>query len=268
MNEKYQQQRGNEDLWHAIFVDGHPELLKQHWLHKKLPKKPRCRLCLVPFAGIGGWFMRKKGKMQNSRNPHYCNACDKFLEAHPGGTDIEMSLLYVDIRHSTEYAEGHMAADVSQRINAFLNQSTSIITDHDGFVGAFYGDCIVAGWPPGFCGDQHALKAQQAAIDLAQKIKLLDHDGEPIPVGVGVHTGQVYISTVSALQGTFRDISIFGSAVNLTARMAARAAPSEALGSAENIIASGKKPASFNYQTVELKGFSNPVDVYTLAQQS
>lgn len=54
---------------------GHPVIL---------PAPPRCRLCLVPFAGIGGWLMRRRGKAPSSRNPHCCNACDRFLDAFPG----------------------------------------------------------------------------------------------------------------------------------------------------------------------------------------
>ncbi len=264
MESEYQQQQGNDELWRTIFADGHPDLNKQHWLHRKLPKRPRCRLCMVPFRGIGGWIMRKKGKTQNSRNPNYCNACDQFLETFPGGTEVEMSMLYVDIRQSTQYADGHDAADVSQRINAFLNQAVNIITDSDGFVMAFYGDCIVAVWPPGFSGEHHALKAQQAALALVQENSLRGPDGKAIPVGVAINTGDIYIGTVTALQGTFRDVSVFGSNVNLTARMAARAAMSQVLTTAANITACGKNPADFPSEEVELKGFSQPQKIYRL----
>lgn len=264
MESKYEQEQGNEELWRTIFYDGHPDLLKQHWWHLKMPQRPRCRLCLVPFEGIGGWIMRLKGKARNSRNPNFCNACDKFLDTFPGGVEIEMSLLYADIRHSTEYAQGHRPANVSQRINEFLNQSIDIITENDGFVMAFYGDCIVAAWPPGFCGADHALKAQQAAISLVKNKIIVKGSGDEIPIGVGVHTGKVFISTVAALQGSFRDISIFGINVNLTARMASKAEASQVLGSAESITAAGKDPASFNSESVELKGFAEPVDVYTI----
>lgn len=265
MDTEYQKQDGNEELWRTIFSDGHPELLKQQWLHRKLPQQPRCRMCLVPFEGIGGWFMRLKGKSRNNRNPNFCNACDKFLESFPGGAEIEMSMLYVDIRQSTEYAEQNLPANVSRRINDFLNQAIEVVTDHDGFVMAFYGDCIVAAWPPGFCGENHGLKAQQAAIALVKNPIVASATDESIPIGVGVNTGNIYISTISALQGTFRDVSIFGSNVNLTARMASQAAASQVLGSAENIRAAGGNPADFNSEKVALKGFSEPVEIYTIA---
>ena len=265
MSEQYQAQQGNEELWQTIFGVGHPDLLKQQWLHKKLPQKPRCRLCLVPFKGLGGWFMRRKGKAPNSRNPNFCNACDKFLEAFPGGAEVDMSILYVDIRHSTEYSQNHKTADVSQRINTFLSEATNIITSNDGFVMAFYGDCVVAAWPPGFSGKDHAAKAFKTAQQLVRDKNMVDSQGDMIPIGVGIHTGPVYIGTVSAMQGSFRDVSIFGSAVNLAARLAAHATARQALGTRENLESAGKRSDELKFETVELKGFENPVEVYNIA---
>jgi len=265
MGQQYEPKQGNEELWKTVFGVGHPDLLKQQWLHKKLPQKPRCRMCLVPFKGIGGWFMRKKGKAPNSRNPNYCNACDKFLEAFPGGAEVDMSILYVDIRHSTEYTQNNKTADVSQRINKFLSEATNIITENDGFVMAFYGDCVVAAWPPGFSGSDHAQKALKTAQQLINDKDMVDSQGELIPVGVGIHTGPVYIGTVTALQGSFRDVSIFGNTINLAARLASHANARQALSTKENLIAAGKDTKSFKYETTELKGFAEPVDAYNIA---
>ena len=264
MSEQYSQQQGNEELWTMLFATGDPKLQKMHSLHSKLPAKPRCRLCLAPFKGLGGWFMRLKGKKPNSRNPNFCNDCDKLLEAFPGGADVEMSMLYVDIRHSTEYTQNHKTADVSRRINTFLSEATNTITENDGFIMAFYGDCVVAAWPPGFSGQDHALKVFRTAQQLVTSKNMVDSEGEAIPVGVGVHTGPVYIGTVTALQGSFRDVSIFGNNVNLTSRLASHATAMQALGTREIITAAGKKPESFKTETVELKGFAEPVEVYTI----
>ena len=209
--------------------------------------------------------MRLKGKGRNSRNPNFCNACDKFLEAYPGGAEIELSLLYVDIRNSTEYTQNHETNSVSQRINLFLDEVTQVITDNDGFIVAFYGDCIVAAWPPGFSGKDHAQKAFRTAELIVKSKNLVDAGGESIPVGVGVHTGSVYIGTVSALKGTIRDVSIFGSNVNLTARLASHAKAMQALSSREHILAAGRQPENYKSEKTELKGFDEPVEIYNIA---
>jgi adenylate cyclase len=265
MNETYQQQTGNEELWHTIFAEGHPELNKQHWLHKKLPHNPRCKLCRVPFAGIGGWIMRRRGKGVSSRNPNFCNACDGFIEAYPGGAEDDMSILFVDIRNSTQYADGAAPADVSRRVNAFLDAATEMITDEDGFIMAFYGDCVVAAWPPGFSGKDHAEKALKAAREMSDNTNIVDENGEAIPVGIGVHTGKVYIGTVEAAKGLFRDVSIFGQNVNLTARLASTAKASEALVSEATMQAAGNTATDMENRTLELKGLSEPVTAFVIS---
>lgn len=249
----YEPTDGNGELWATVFGPGHPDLLKQHKMHKLLPSAPRCRMCLVPFGGIGGWVMSKRGKAPSSRNPHYCNACDGFLDAFPGGAEVEMSILYVDIRNSVAAAEGAPAADVSKRINSFLKRATEIITQGDGFVMAFYGDCVVAVWPPGFAGPDHVGKA----IATARKLRDAFGGNSDVPAGTGVHTGPVYIGTVEAGKGTFRDISIFGHAVNVTARLASAAQAGQALASGD--CATLAKLPMEHAQSLEMKGMSTPV---------
>ncbi|MGH1484924.1 MAG: adenylate/guanylate cyclase domain-containing protein [Cellvibrionaceae bacterium] len=260
--EKFEKKMGNEALWQQVFGIGAPELKKMQKWNKKLPSDPRCKLCNAPFKGIGGWLMRFKGKARNNRNPNFCNACDSFIEAHPGGAEIDLSMLFVDIRGSTDYAEHANPLDVSQRINAFLDAATNIIIDNDGFVAAFYGDCIVATWPPGFCGEEHAKKCLNTAIEVARH-SIKDHEGKVIPVGVGAHTGSMYISVVSAAKGSFRDVSVFGANVNLTARLASSAQASEALVSEDIINAAKQTFAADKKKELTLKGFSQSVTAYS-----
>lgn len=255
---EYVKEDGNSELWHTIFAEGHPDLSAQQKFHSRLPKDPRCKLCGAPFGGLGGLYMRFRGKIMSNRNKHYCNACDGFLDTFPGGAEVEMSVLFADIRNSTAFAEAAGPQAASARVNRFLTEATNTITDNDGFILAFYGDCVVAVWPPGFSGPDHAAKALKAAKAVAS------HSGggaEDVPVGVGVHTGPVFIGTVQAAQGLFRDVSIFGVEVNITARLAAQAAAGEALASAEAFTASGRSSETNSY---DLKGISRPVEAGAL----
>lgn len=254
MDENYVKEDGNAELWHTIFAVGHPDLSKQQSFHGKLPKDPRCRLCNAPFAGLGGLYMRFRGKKESSRNKHYCNACDGFLETFPGGAEVELSLLFADIRSSTAYAETAGPKATSARVNRFLDTATQTITDNDGFILAFYGDCIVAVWPPGFVGPDHAKKALTTARVLARD---MGSGPDAIPVGVGVHSGEVYIGTVQAAQGLFRDVSVFGLNVNITARLAAAAEAGEAV--ASKAISDGAGGLDQSFESFDLKGISDPV---------
>src|SRR6516165_3924341 len=90
----------NEALWRTIFADGHPQLKSFQRLHSWLPSPPRCKMCFAPFRGIGGLVMRLRGKAPANRNPRYCSACDKFIRNFPGGAEVELSMLFVDVRGS------------------------------------------------------------------------------------------------------------------------------------------------------------------------
>lgn len=261
--ESYDKQEGNEGLWRQVFQDGDPKLIKMQKFNRLLPSDPRCRLCFAPFGGIGGMYMRMRGKDRNSRNPHYCSACDGFIKAFPGGAEVDLSILFVDVRKSTQFALGAKPAVVSQRIQRFLDKVTEIIIDADGFISAFYGDCIVAAWPPGFSGKDHAKKCVQAARAMVE-LSLRDQQGNAIPIGIGIHTGKTYIGTVTALEGTFRDVSLFGQSVNLTARLADNAEPKEALASAEILQIAKENTNDLQKKDLSLKGFPERVTAYSL----
>lgn len=252
----FEKQDGNDELWGTIFgPGGHPALTKMHGTYKWLPSSPRCRLCHVPFGSVGGWIMGRRGKAPCKRNPYYCSACDVFIESFPGGAEVEMSILYVDIRNSVKTAAETSTPDVARRVNTFLETATRLITQNDGFIMAFYGDCVVAVWPPGFVGPNHAEKAMNAARALSRAFAAESE----IPAGTGVHTGPVYICTVAAGQGTFRDVSVFGHTVNLTARLASAAPAGRALVSTDTAGKDGSSAVA-----VDLKGFDQPVMAITL----
>lgn len=238
----------NEPLWRQIFEDGHPYLLKQHWLHRKLPSPPRCRLCLVPFSGLGGWVMRKRGRDRSDRNEHYCNACDGFLEANPGGAEVPMSLLFADIRGSRQIAAEVGATAFAGHVRKFYQQMADILMASDGFIVELRGDCVAGAFPPGFSGQDHATKAISAA---RAAVKAGSGDGPEF--GVGVHTGPVFIGTVGAAVGRLNEISIFGEAVNIAAGLGDRAGPGEALISAEIAAVAGADSVLPAVENVEAK---------------
>lgn len=224
----------NEPLWRTIFQDGHPDLLKQHWLHRKLPSPPRCRLCLVPFEGLGGWWMRKRGKARSDRNEHYCSACDGFLAAFPGGAEVEMTLLFADIRQSSQMAEDLGSAQFAAKVNAFYAQVGKILAASDGFVVELRGDCIAGAYPPGFSGQDHAAKAVRAAVEI---VKQSGSDGAAF--GVGVHAGPVFIGTVDTAAGRLNEVSVFGETVNMAAKLSDVAPAGQALVSTEAATLAG-----------------------------
>ena len=73
-------------------------------------------------------------------NPHLCNICERFAEENPGGTELEVALLFADIRGSTPLAATMNAYDFGQLINRFYQITTNIVYEHGGMVEKLVGD--------------------------------------------------------------------------------------------------------------------------------
>jgi len=254
----------NEALWRTIFRDGHPQLKSFQKLHRKLPSPPRCKMCFAPFKGIGGLYMRLRGKGPANRNPRYCSACDKFLRSFPGGAEVELSMLFVDLRGSVPLAERMAPAEYSRYLAGFFQSATQAMIDTDGFVIDFRGDCVVGVYPPGFSGPSHAAKAVEGARHLLREIAPKTPQGSPLPIGIGAHTGLVYVGTVSGAEGGIQDITVLGDNVNIAARLSQVAGAGEALASEDIFKASGLSDAGILSRRVEAKGKSAPIVAYVL----
>src|SRR5512134_1315276 len=225
-----------EHSWRTYLMTGAtPPGVKQLWFEtrivrpiaKFLPHDPRCRICHFPFAGAGGFLSRMLLHLEPSKlNPQMCNACERFAKQYKGGAEVEISMVFADVRGSTTMAEKVRPAEYSKTINRFYHAATHMIFRHHGWVEKLLGDEVVGFFEPGYTGGRHA----QAAVETGKQIlRATGHGtstGPWVPVGVGVHTGIAYIGAVNA-SGGGADISILGDAVNTAARIATRAAAGE-----------------------------------------
>jgi adenylate cyclase len=261
-------QTGNEEVWRAVFAEGHPKLKQFQRFHMRLPSPPRCKMCFVPFGGIGGVFMRWRGKGPSQRNPRFCNACDAFITAFPGGAEVDLSILFVDVRNSVGLAERLGPTAFSSIMRDFYTAATQPLIDTDGFVIEFIGDAVAGIYPPGFCGPEHARKAIAGAERLVRGKMPSAPDGTELPIGVGVHTGTVFIGTVAGAEGGYHDVQPLGDNVNVAARLSGMAAPTQALISEATLVAAGCNPAGLQTRQLDLKGRTAPITAYAIGRDS
>ena len=221
---------------------------------RALPRDPRCKFCNAPFQGIGGALMRVLFRKQRSTlNPRYCNLCDIASREFPGGAEVPMSMLFIDVRGSTALSEKMSPTEFSQLINRFYAAATKIIVDEDGLVEKLAGDSVAAFWGAGFAGPDYVRRT----IDVAQRL-LRAMDGQKIPVGIGVNAGVAYFGAMGTADGLI-EISAIGDEVNLAARLASKAAPGEIIVSEQAIKAAGIDGSKLETRSLELKGISEPV---------
>jgi len=181
-----------------------------------------------------------------------------FCHKYPGGTELEISMLFVDVRGSTKLAEGMRAAEFGRLMNRFYKEATSVLIKTNAYIDKFVGDEVIGLYFPLFAGKTHANAAIQAAHELLQVTQ------QTIPVGVGVHTGVAYVGTVSGIEGSIKDITALGDNVNITARLASQAGAGEALISEMAYKAAGVNLENTTQRQLELKGKSELISVRVL----
>ncbi|AVL51725.1 adenylate/guanylate cyclase domain-containing protein [Roseobacter denitrificans] len=259
MKHDYQRQDGNEEVWKLVLIEGHPLLLSKKKRFGFLPRDPRCKLCTAPFKGIGGWLLsRFQGIRQSKRNPLFCNACDEFLRAYPGGTDTPMTMMFVDIRNSTGLSAQMSSKAFMELVSELRNLALDAMAKTDGSVLEFIGDGVIAVWPPGIAGADHAKKGVAAARRLQEKVKRIAPQGIDLPIGIGVHTGEAYLGTIAAASNDIQDISAFGYDVNLVARISTAARAGQALISQATCDAAGLEYDTGKLLQPDLKGIDKP----------
>jgi adenylate cyclase len=224
-----------------------------------LPHDPRCKFCNAPFQGVGGVAVKALfGKQRSDLNPRFCNMCEEAARRFPGGAEVEMSMLFADIRGSTALSESMSPTEFSRLINRFYTQATKVIADEDGLVEKLAGDAVAAFWGAGFAGPHYVQRTLKVARKLSQVMTR-----EAIPVGIGVHAGVAFFGVMGTADG-LTNISAIGEEVNTCARLASEAAAGEIIVSEQALQAAGVDSSGLESRSLELKGISEPVRVHVL----
>ena len=262
-----------QEMWQTFLMTGGlPEFVELPWYRHKpfrgifqhLPDNPRCRFCHTPFEGPGGTLMRLLFGVTVSRlNPQLCNQCEQFVQHFKGGAEVELSILFADVRGSTGMAEQMNPTAFSAVINRFYQAATKALFDNNAMVEKLIGDAVTGFFTPGISGKDHARKAVAAAREILRVTGHEDPNGPWVQVGIGIHTGRAYVGSVNSDAGA-ADISVLGDAPNVGARLAALAGPGEIYLSQPTAEAAGLSAQEMTVQRQVVKGRSEPVDICVL----
>jgi adenylate cyclase len=136
-----------------------PRLHRMRRIWGALPSPPRCKLCNAPFRGPGGLLMRAIAYGPSPLNRRLCKWCIRAVHKHLGGAEVEISVLFADVRRSTAIAERMQPEEFSRLMARFYGATAGVIDAWDGIVDRFVGDSAVALFIPGFAGSDHAADA-------------------------------------------------------------------------------------------------------------
>jgi adenylate cyclase len=233
-------------------------LTLQHKLYSLLPGDPHCHECGVPMEGIGGNLLRFMGSAPSSFSPKLCSACEQSARHYEVGAEVELSMIFADVRDSTPLAESSGTMGFKEIIQRFYKETSKVLIEHNAMVNRLMGDQIIALFVPRFAGKDHAKVAVHAARELLRATGHGTSDGPWIPVGAGVHTGTAYVGAVGAADEV-TEIAVLGSAANMCARLSSKAAAGEMLISEQSVKSGNLDVEGLETRSLELKGVSQPV---------
>jgi adenylate cyclase len=178
---------------------------------RRLPSEPHCRLCHAPFGGVGGRVMRRFGFGPSRKNPSLCNTC--FEKAPMGGVEMEIGVLFADVRGFTSLAESMESERVAELLNRFYATATQILT-RSAIVDKLVGDEVMALYLPALLKEGWEDEMLRDARELLTSVAA----GEgALPLGLGLDVGRAYVGNVGA--GDVKDFTALGDVVNTASRL-------------------------------------------------
>jgi adenylate cyclase len=225
-------------------------------LYRNLPANPRCRICFVPFGGIGRVLRIAPSK----KNPNFCRSC---IDSSPEGVhDTEVGVLFVDIRGFTAWSSSRPTSVVAERLSEFYALASRVLMKDDALI-EFVGDQVMALYLPGFPSlrgrtSDVMMNAAERLVAEAQ----LEQGPDPLRFGVGINFGVASIGNVR--KGAQKDFTAVGDVVNTAARLQAAAGPNEIVVAERVFKKLGTPPERAEHRQIEAKGKRELLPVYVL----
>ena len=176
----------------------------------------------------------------------------------------EVSVMFIDIRGYSRFAEQKSPDEIIRFQNNFFNPIITVINEHGGIVNQILGDGLMATFGAPVAEPDHAQKAFNAATAIFKQIsKEIKKNNIPkTKFGIGIHSGMVVMGNIG--NELRKQFSISGHTVNIAARIeqANKEYKSEFLIS-ESTYKSIKKVKKIAFiGDVEMKNISKPIKVY------
>jgi class 3 adenylate cyclase len=131
------------------------------------------------------------------------------------GERREVTVMFVDIRDFTPFAETSTAEDTVARLNALFEIVVPAVVDAGGHVNKFLGDGAMAVFgAPNDLAD-HADAAVSAAVVIQRVVA--ERFGGELRIGIGINTGEVIAGTIGG--GGHVEFTLIGDTTNVAARV-------------------------------------------------
>ena len=185
------------------------------------------------------------------------------------GERVILSVLFADLRGSTEWAERTPPEELVTSLNAFLGQMTEVIFKYGGTLDKFVGDEVIGLFGTPVSMEDHAYQAASAALEMqrihAELQENFRQQGREMPfMGVGVSSGE-------AIAGEFghpirSEFTALGRIINLGSRLCSTATSGQILISQATYDLIQPYATVNPLEAVNLKGITQTTPIYELVE--
>src|SRR3954454_7541534 len=177
------------------------------------------------------------------------------------GEEIEVTVMFLDIRGFTTFAERSSAREVVARLNEFFGEIVPVIVRHGGHANKFVGDGALAVFGAPTRLPDHPDRAGESALAIARLV----HEcfGDELRIGIGLNSGPVVSGTLGG--GGHVEFTVIGDAVHTASRVeeVTRQTGDEILLTEATRCLRTRVPVLFTERpTVELKGKTERVRLW------
>ncbi|MGH2990506.1 MAG: adenylate/guanylate cyclase domain-containing protein [Solirubrobacterales bacterium] len=180
------------------------------------------------------------------------------------GEEVGVTVMFVDVRGFTGFAERSEAREVVARLNDLFDVIVPIVLRNGGHASKFIGDGLLAVFGAPERLRDHADRAVAAAKEIAASVRA--RYGDELRIGVGVNSGPVVAGTVGG--GGRLDFTVIGDAVNTAARVEAATRETDddiLITEATRALMSRDREDWEPRRAIRLKGKSGEIELYAPA---
>jgi adenylate cyclase len=234
-------------------------------LLRALPSTPRCGYCGAPFAGLGARIVKPLGYRPSRKNPNLCSTCVEL--APPGGTTMEVGVLFADVRGFTSRSEGLSPAEATAVLRRFYSHAEKTLFP-EALIDKLIGDEVMALYLPVLIvadptEPDDEIRRRVATIMLGHAREMLERVGygsgvPEVEVGIGLDFGEAFIGNIGS--AAVHDFTAIGDVVNTASRLQAQAAGGEVIVSAR--LAAFLEDPPGELEQLEIRGKQDPVPAY------
>jgi adenylate cyclase len=197
-----------------------------------------------------------------------------------GGEERDMTILFSDVRGFTAISELYKddPKGLTSLMHRLLTPLTNAIVGQEGTIDKYIGDAVMGFWNAPLTVPQHELKACAAALDMIDRLAVLNRERQeeahvagqpflPFRIGIGINTGRCLVGNLgSDLRFNY---SVLGDPVNVASRLEGQTkyyGVPIIIGSRTGEKAK-EKFAMLELDLVTVKGKTEPDTIYTLLGQ-